>query len=160
MLRSMRRRPSPGTILGLLALFVSLGGVAFAQGTPTTPTPPAGPPSTVPVAEALHALTADEAKRSPVDQIVYVVDSEEVSDNTASSSLNMQCPAGMNVIAGGLTTEGGGGSRDFETVYSGPSSNRSWIVRYNPSDDDTGEVVRGTAICVNAAYTRSDGHVQ
>ena len=157
MRRFLTRRPAPGTVLGLVALFVALGGVAFAQGTTTpgttTTTTPAGPP---PVAEAIHAQSAS---RAPLQRVVYVTETHQVPRNRDPNSENIavSCPGEMKVIGGGLTTEGAGGSRDFELRYSGPTSESSWEIVYNPGTDDAGETVRGTAICADVVETTSQG---
>lgn len=160
MRRFLTRRPAPGTVLGLVALFVALGGVASGQGTTpgtttpgtTTTTTPAGSP---PVPEAIHAQSAS---RAPLSRVVYVTESEEApNESGSSSSIRISCPGDMKVIGGGLTTTGGGGSRDTETRFSGPTSENSWEVRYQASTRDDGETFRGTAICADVVESHTAG---
>lgn len=154
------RRPSLGTVFGLLALFVAVGGVATAQ-TPTTPTPPPGVTGVPPVPEAQHAVHADYADAAPVSRIKYLSEREKVrEDNDCCGAeavkIQVRCPEGMNVVGGGVNTSGGEPRNDFETVVSGPVGNDSWLVKVNPSEDEIGDEVRVTAICVNAAETDSN----
>jgi hypothetical protein len=183
--RISAKPPSSGTALGLLALFVALGGVATGQTTPratkaqstpmatkaqttptttTTPTPSA-PADSVPVPEALHALQADEAdeaKRATIDQITYVSKRKKLKDDVVEPEelqVIARCPDGMNVLGGGVTTTGAdlGKELDFKVKFSGPRGKDRWIARVDADEpEDIGEIVEVTAICANVDRTHDE----
>lgn len=141
-----RRAPSPGLLVAMLALFVALGGTAFAGS-----------------AAVRHALAADKATALSAEAITIRTAQGTIPSNQLSpytpSDFYAGCAKGEKVISGGfqaqLTRSGGGDLDNVFAMGENPTDTEnfgveSWHVRainYGSSN----AAITVYAVCVAAA---------
>jgi hypothetical protein len=164
-------RPSPALVISLIAVFVALGGTGYAafavpknsvgtkqlkkgavtgakikNGSITGANFNLSKLGTVPSAtNATYATSASIAK------LTYVVTSTTVPSIMQNQDESASCPAGTNVVGGGVRL---GDTTDDYINDSGPNGRTGWISNvHSTSSPSTTQSVTVTAICAPAAAT-------
>ena len=143
------RRPSPGTVIALIALFVAIGGTSFAF---TAPPEALSPP--VP-----HATFADVANSARISFVHYVTADRRLPDPSNENGprpvgTQAHCPGGEKVIGGGAEVSKPEGS---VAVDSGPRGEFAWgAYGFVFLESGQGSQLTVTAICAEAASSKSD----
>jgi hypothetical protein len=163
MRKSLLRRPSAALVLSSVALFMALGGGAYAAASSDSKqdkkiaksAAKAYFNSHIAGASVSHANTASSATNAttassaPIAKVTYVTNSVSLSPIGAAVLVTATCPAGTTVIGGGgqIADETSGFVND---TY--PNGTTGWSVDFV---NDGASAVNGTttAICAPAAAT-------
>ena len=128
-----RRRPSPATLIAILALFVALGGTAIAANRYIITSPSQIKPSVLRTLAATPRGTEERVITRPVT----------VKAGSATPIVQAECLKGEHVVSGGYSVELAPGAYVASEIPAG----RGWLVQVNAEKSSQASTVQAVALC-------------